>query len=78
MENISKPPRRKTSNPDIANEWDYIEEISFGLVNILFFKEEGFAEALDLLGEKSECKRHMVTVVNFNQSLLSPVLSPML
>ena len=35
---------------------------------------EGFAEALALLGEKSECKRPMATVVSFSQSLLSPIL----
>jgi hypothetical protein len=36
------------------------------------YEGRGFTEALEPSIEESECKRPMATVVNFNQSLLSP------
>jgi hypothetical protein len=37
-----------------------------------YLEQLGFAETLELLGEKSECKRPHGLFMNLNQSLLSP------
>jgi hypothetical protein len=43
----------------------------------VFLKRGGFAEALHLLGEKEHLQMFCAFVVNFSQSLLSPIFSPM-